>query len=476
VSRRRVIPSVRMRLTLWYVLLLVLVLALFGGSLYVGLSRALYQSIDDALQRNASVLSGTLEAQADEKQAAPSAVAGSRNDMAQGEYFWRVLDPSGRTVRQSGLDGWGGLGVNPHDLTASISEQEVFRTLHFGDKWIRLYSVAMDYSGNPAILQFGVSLDDMRDTLDAFGWIALVLFGGTVIVAVAGGLFLAGSALRPVDEITQAARSITAQDLSRRLELKLPDDEIGRLARTFNQMIARLEQAFRRQRRFAADASHELRTPLTIMKGDLGVALRRARSSAYYRRVLTEIDEEVDRMDRLVGKLLLLARADVGQLKLAPRLGELSPMLTELCRQFRPMAAAKGLELSTEIDEGLAIVVDSDVLTQVVVNLLENAIKYTERGRVELAAHRAKGARAEVAIAVSDTGPGIEEQHIPHLFERFYRIDKARSRARGGTGLGLSIAHELVLALGGTLSVTSHPGQGSTFTVALPSEAVAASP
>jgi signal transduction histidine kinase len=207
------------------------------------------------------------------------------------------------------------------------------------------------------------------------------------------------------------------------------------------------------------------------MKGSLNLALRKPRTLGYYRRVLHDMEEEVDRVNRLVDRLLFLARADAGRLNLERRSIDLSGMLSELARQLRPLAENKGLALTTEIEDNLVIAADPDAITQVVTNLLENAAKYTSEGTITLKAgldpEQAGGAR----ISVSDTGPGIPAEHLPHLFERFYRIDKARSRAQGGAGLGLSIAHELVTAHGGSIAIAASSqlqGKGTTFVVHLP--------
>jgi heavy metal sensor kinase len=318
------------------------------------------------------------------------------------------------------------------------------------------------------VVQEGLSLDDVQQTLAAFRWTLALALPVTLALASVVGLFLASRALRPVDQITRAAQSISAQDLSRRLNLDLPDDELGRLARTFDAMIARLDEAFRRQRRFTADASHELRTPLTIIKGDLSLALARPRDADYYRQVLAEADEEVDHMSHLVERLLALARADAEGLPLHRQMVNLSDLLADLIEQTRPLAEAKGLPLTAQIAPGLIANVDPDAVTQVVLNLLENAIKYTPSGRVRLSAHLAGPDKREIRIAISDSGSGIPAEHLPHIFDRFYRVDRARSRELGGVGLGLSIARELARAHGGDVTVHSVSGEGSTFAVHLP--------
>jgi heavy metal sensor kinase len=287
-----------------------------------------------------------------------------------------------------------------------------------------------------------------------------------VIAAGAGGLFLAGRALAPIDTVTRAAQRISASDLSERLELDLPDDEVGRLARTFDGMIARLDDSFRRQRQFTSDASHELRTPLTAIKGQAEVALQRERTPDEYRRVLTSVNHDVDRMIRLVRTLLTLARADASQIPIAKGLMDVGSIVIGAVDQMRPIAAEKGIALTVDGSESIVIRADEDLVLQLVLNLLDNAVRYTPAGGAVEASCRVSGPWVE--ITVSDTGVGIPPEHLSHIFERFYRADTSRSREDGGAGLGLSICKWVADAHGGTIEATSRPGAGSRFTVRLP--------
>jgi heavy metal sensor kinase len=460
--------SLRVRLTLWYMLLLGIALAVFGSSLYVALRQLLYENVDSSLLRTASAISAAVEAGGAKVVPESSLPPPRSNEVEQGEYFWRLLDLQGHVIIQSGERDFGDTTVLSAILTPDTGQPE-YDTVHLRDKAIRLYSAFINYGTQTAILQVGFSLDDILETLSYLRWIAAALFAATVFLASGGGLLLANRALKPVDAMTRTARSITARDLSQRLILNRSHDEIGRLAQTFNEMIARLEESFNRQRRFTADASHELRTPLTVAKGALSLALRRSRSASYYRRVIEQVEEEIDRVDRLVNRLLFLARTDAGRLNLYGRSIDLSGMLSELAGQLRPLVESKRLALMTEIEDNLVIVADPDAITQVVTNLLENAAKYTSEGTITLKACFEPEKSGGVRISVSDTGPGIAAEHLPHLFERFYRVDRARSREQGGAGLGLSIAYELVSAHGGSITASSQPqGNGAIFVVRLP--------
>ncbi|MCB0084022.1 MAG: HAMP domain-containing protein, partial [Caldilineaceae bacterium] len=287
-----------------------------------------------------------------------------------------------------------------------------------------------------------------------------------LLLSAAGGYFLAGRALAPIRTITRTARRISADDLSQRLQLDLPDDEIGRLARTFNAMLARLDQAFQRERQLTADVSHELRTPLAMLKTQLSLARSRPRDPQTLQEMMAEMEGDVDRMTRLIEQMLTLSALEQGQ-PLAATAIELAPLLARVTEQLSPAAAEKGVLLQLTLPTApLSLRADSDGLGQVLTNLLENAIKYTPRGgQVTLRAEQQAG---HITVTVADSGMGIPAEHLPHLFERFYRADQARSRDSGGFGLGLAISQAIVQMHGGRIEVHSVVNQGTTFMVTLP--------
>ncbi|HEX6799671.1 MAG TPA: HAMP domain-containing sensor histidine kinase [Ktedonobacterales bacterium] len=310
----------------------------------------------------------------------------------------------------------------------------------------------------------------------------------TLLVAALGGYWLATRALRPVRLIALAAEEIEESDLSRRLNLK-SRDELGALAATFDRMLARLDAAFARQRQFTGDASHELRTPLSIVAAEAERALAVPRTPEEYRRALGVIQSENAYMGQVVGQLLTLVRADAGQLQLRDDPLDLSDVTLEVVERLAPLAHERGVVLSTGALPELWVRGDRTALGLALGNLVENAIKYAgragqaERGRVRVetgaAADRAGGQRV-AWVSIEDDGPGIAPEHLPHLFERFYRADVARTRddaiegqtsgAPDGSGLGLAIAHEIARAHGGAIRVESVVGCGSTFTFELPAE------
>jgi heavy metal sensor kinase len=284
-------------------------------------------------------------------------------------------------------------------------------------------------------------------------------------LAATGGALLARSALKPVDRMSRTARRITAEDLTRRLALRGTSDELDHLAETLNAMFERLEEAFSHVRRFAADAAHELRTPLTALKGGIEVALRAQRSPQDYRTVLRSSLEEVDRLIRLAENLLLLSRLRMsGPPSHEPV--ELEPLLMDVLDVGLRLADGRGVIVRIGRVEPVTVAGDLSTLRRALLNLVENAIKYTHAGgRVELSAER-DGHQA--VVAVRDTGVGMDPADVDRIFEPFVRLDPARASDTGGAGLGLSIVRSIVSTHAGTLSVQSAPGAGSTFTIRLP--------
>ncbi len=291
--------------------------------------------------------------------------------------------------------------------------------------------------------------------------VPFVLLGATL-----GGLFLANRALRPIDQITRTAQRISAGDLSQRIGSQGSADEVGRLAQTFDQMLDRLQTGFEREKRFTADVSHELRTPLTAIKGRIGMILHQPRTQDQYEDALSKLEQQVDRMIRLINDLLLLTRLDEKRLPWNPVNLDLSKLLEATVEQMGQLAKERQISLVEQIQPELFIQGDPDHLIRVFLNLLDNAIKYTPiKGQVIV---QAKFQRMQMCVQVRDTGEGIPSEHLPHLFERFYRVEVARSRQTGGTGLGLAIAHELIRLHEGTLTAHSQNNQGTTFTIVFP--------
>ncbi len=454
--------SIRVRLTLWYIVLLAIILAAFSVGIYVTLRHSLYANLDDSLEVRAEELLPAIRFQGDLPTLAEVVPSDGPPD---GEQFVRVFDASGAITFDTGAPSQAPIGRET--LQSALDGSTATRSLDASNGTFRSQLTAIRRDSEVlGVLEVARSEDDLSDTLSTLLLILGIAYPVTLVVASAGGVFIASRALAPVDKLTRVAQRISAEDLSQRLDLNLPDDELGRLARTFDDMLARLDTSFHQQRQFTADASHELRTPLTAIKGQVEVALSKDRSPGDYREVLQSVNAESDRLIRLVGSLLTLARADTGRLALTLESVNVAELVEGAVEHVRPSTVDRGLDLQLAPGERTQIRADEGLLLQLLLNLLDNATKYTPSGgRISIGW---VATESQVTISVQDDGPGIAPEHLPHVFDRFYRVDTARSRAEGGVGLGLSISKWIAEAHGGTVSAESVLGQGTTFTVTLP--------
>jgi heavy metal sensor kinase len=452
--------SIRTRLTLWYTAVLAIFIVVLGVIVYFVLAFNLTAGLDRTLHNAADQVISTARV-------LPffdiQVITLPELDVFGSNVYIEVIDTNGKVARKSAnlqrfaqpLDD---IGLRRVENT----HQPVTRNVRTGGAELRVLTVPFTVGDQVAgYLQVGT----LREQVDnALGLLLLVLvIGGigAIVAAAVVGRLLAGQALRPIDTITRTALAISrADDLDKRIPQVGPKDEVGRLAATFNVMLDRLEELFRGQQRFIADISHELRTPLTTIRGNVDLMRR---MNEIDRPSLDAIQAESDRMTRMVGDLLLLAQADAGQLIRREQV-ELDTLLLEVYRQMRPMA--EGIELTLGEEDQIITLGDPDRIKQLLINLVDNAIKYTPKGgKVTLGLRRVEG---WAVLTVADTGIGIPAQELPHVFERFYRVDKARSRAAGGSGLGLSIVQWIVQAHSGQINVQSELGKGTTFTVWLP--------
>ena len=349
---------------------------------------------------------------------------------------------------------------------ASKGKPNQAETANAPNGW-RYITVPLSYANDTVVGQIAYpAAQDVRQ-VEALKQILVYVAGALLLISAAGGWVLSGRALKPVDEITRRARQITAHDLSQRLGIK-QEDELGRMAATFDDMIGRLEEAFERQKRFASDASHELRTPLTVMQSEVSLALARPRSSDEYRETLVSMDEEVSRLSTIVSDLLTLTRVDVDPAGIQHKPVALDELLESLSARVGVIAAERDIAVRAERLDPVTVAGDSTRLRQLFTNLLDNAVNYTrDGGHVTVTVERtAEGARVRVA----DTGIGIAAADLPHIFERFYRADGARAQNAQGTGLGLAISRSVAQAHHGHIDVVSELGGGTTFTVILPSD------
>ncbi|MCL4506568.1 MAG: FAD:protein FMN transferase [Chloroflexi bacterium] len=465
------VRSLRFKLTLWFVGVLAIVIFVISALLYFGLERVLLQSVDANL-RTAGVRS-----------VAPASTTPTTQEPGypqslQSDQLRRLVLLSNTPARLLALDGSvlqsdplfpQGISITQEALTTAASGAARFETIEVNSNIYRLYTAPVKVNDiRAAVVQVVDSMDDQVNTLAGLRSLLAWLIPLSLIFAGISGSFLAGRALAPMTRVRRDVEKIIEQsDLSHRVSADLPDDEVGQLARTFDQLLERVEQAMERERRFTSDASHELRTPLTVLKGEISVALARVRSAEDYRTTLSQLESTVDDMSQLVEDLLTLTRAAANK-----QMTILSPLnVTELvltiCDRMQVIAFGKGIALNPPT-ETAAVIVNADriKLQRVFTNLIDNALRYTHKGgRVDVVLRLAG---KDVCIDVRDTGHGIAAKHLPKLFQRFYRADNDRARDSGGSGLGLAIAQSIAKGHGGKITLESTLGRGSCFTVTLP--------
>lgn len=465
--------TIRQRLIVWYMSLLLVALSGFSGILYALLKNSLYSSADAAL-RSAAVNVARLNLQGKPglwPLSSPRDLMERMLGMKGVNKYVQVIDVTGLRAPEWLERKKDDFPLSQLSLRNAVQGKLTYETFRFlGPEPVRVITMPViaggRFTGN--LVQVGASLESVEQSLDKLAFTLMLALPGVMLLASVGGWFLANQALKPVDRITRTARQIGAESLKERLEEPETDDEIGRLAQTFNEMLQRLDESFDQIRAFTADASHELKTPLAILKGEIELALRRTRSVEEYQETLVSSLEEIDRLTRITADLLLLAKSDAGTIPLEFTDVNLSALVEEAAMHVQPLAESK--QIIFEVLPGLSDVhIEGDVfrLKQLVSNLVDNAIHYTpEGGRVVVRSTRANSFYA--ALQVSDTGIGIPEEEREKIFERFYRTDKARSRREGGTGLGLSIVKWIAESHGGKIEIESAPQRGTTFTVYLP--------
>lgn len=458
----------RVRLTLWYGSALALVLIVFSVVLYAITARNLRNAVDQSLEETATAAVRSLEERGFLPLIDEEELLSQFPELARIDKFFQIFSPSGTiTIRSP--------NIKQHEVPLSrVALETTFngRTIFESAKYpneppLRLISVPIIYRGNLLyIVQVGTSMEATEDTLRRFLLLLLVAVPIALVVSLAGGWFLAGRALRPVDAITLAAQRIAGGDLSQRLTMSKTSDEIGRLAATFNDMIGRLDASFRQIRQFSSDASHELRTPLTVMKGETELVLRRPRPVEDYQSVLESNLEEIDRMSNIVDELLFLSRADMGEVKMESLPVQLESLVEDIHRQATVLGQDRNIEVVLGTMTPATVLGDELRLRELLLNLVENAVKYSHLGgKVEIALLM-EGRQAR--LSVTDHGIGIDPADHRRIFDRFFRTDDARAHTKKGTGLGLAICQWIAEAHKGRIDVKSEPGHGSTFTVTLP--------
>lgn len=482
-------PGIRIQLTAWYLMIVTILIVLFGAVFYVNLQTALATRFDEALQLRTQQIAagitteqgsmfiqdvtGELPGSLDNDEAKSTSTTAPQGagpsdphpDVDLGTLV-RILNTRGQTVYVT--PAFLALTVPPTSVTQPLQGRPWQGTvIARSGKTVRLYSTGLTEKGRVfGVIQVGESLAPLGGTLRSV-FLELLLVGPFVLLlGAAGSYWLAARAFRPITRLTRTAQGIEAGDLHRRVPVPSTNDEVQHLALTFNEMIGRLEMAFSRQRRFVADASHELRTPVAAICSMTDVALTQNASLEEYAAVLRDVNADAERLGHLIRDLLNLARIDEDQTAFEQEPVQLERAVIETAAVAEPLATERGITLEVQANEPVTILGDEARLIQIVMNLLDNAITSTNVGGKVTLNVEAKNRNAYLIIR--DTGIGIAPEHMEHIFERFYRVDTARSRHAGGSGLGLAIVERLVRLHRGTVTVESQLGQGSTFTVILP--------
>lgn len=457
--------SIRFRLAAWYSTVLALSLAIFGVFTWFAVRETLFHAVDETLADRVEGVRRFME-----NQIGALSVEEIRDEFKEhsvlgpGGDVFQVCDARGVWLyRSASLEN----DAVPIHLPATIPASGVVENRTVAGTSLRFLSRSVMVLGKSYTIQVAAPTHELVEGLTGFKWALILLVPVVLLAATAGGWWMSRRALQPVDQVTATARSIGELNLSKRLPVPNTEDELQRLSETLNQMLERIEGAFRRMTQFTADASHELRTPVALIRTTSEVALRKHRSEPEYREALGEVHAESIRTSGLIDNLLTLARADAGKETLVRTPVDLGSLILEVSGQAEKLARQNGIALVCPAPEEI-VTIDGDrgTLRRLFFILLDNAVKYTPSGghiHVNI-----KSQLERVTVEFRDSGVGISEQDLPHIFERFYRSDKSRSRDSGGAGLGLSLAKWIVDAHGGLIEVESAPDSGSTFRVSLP--------
>jgi two-component system, OmpR family, heavy metal sensor histidine kinase CusS len=454
--------SIGTRLTLWYLALFAVAQIIFGAAMWFSLSYHLYDLARDSLENQIEDMRNFLEAQ--KKNASVAKMQEEVNETYllehSGDYLELYADNDQLIYRSNFLQS------HVVAMPAGEFNKPIFRRIWIAGQPFQFTVQKLSVNGHVYRAITGIPMDDEVDTLRVFRTYLFMLSPLLLLVAAAGGHWLSRRALSPVDALVRTAHEISGINLHQRLPKLATGDELQRLSDTLNEMLDRIEKAFLRVTQFTADASHELRTPISLIRTEAELALRRSRGEAEYKEALRGILLESERTTTIVEQLLALARADSGREMLHVETLNLSVAMREVQQNWRQVAEIRNLQFSTSIEPDVSVVGDVMLLRKLADLLLDNALKYTPApGKIDLSLARTN---ARAVLTVRDSGPGIAVEEQSKIFERFYRVDKARSREQGGAGLGLAIAKWIVTQHRGTIAVTSELGGGTTFSIELP--------
>ena len=456
--------SVRTRLTLWYAGVLGLSLIAFALLIYYAAAAIFHQRQDESLHSTAQTVASAYVEELEEQHSLAKAGEVVLAELTFPNHYVEVIDNTGRPIAWS-------KNLSGKTFAIPLLTVEEARARSSGVVTVDGLRAAVVPLSADQNLGFAVVAEPLSVIEDGLRQLRRDFFAGVPLVlllASAGGYFLARKSLAPIASMNSQTQRISVESLSQRLDVTSPRDELGRLATTINDLLARLESSFNEQQRFIADASHELRTPLAVLRGETEVALAKQRNADEYQQSLSLIQEEAERLSRIVEDLFILARQPIdAPATLMRERVSLNEAIKDCARAAQVLATRKGVRLTMESNSSsIDLNGDKELITRMILNLLDNAVKYTPAGgEISLALSRQNG---NAEIVVRDTGIGIAETDRQRVFDRFYRVDKARSRALGGAGLGLSIVRWIVEIHGGDIHIDSAPGLGSTFTVELP--------
>jgi heavy metal sensor kinase len=457
--------SIRIRLTAWYLVMLALGLGVFGIGSWFAMRASAFQTIDEELEDRIHGVEKFMQLQI----ASLSRVEirdefREHSVLGPGGDLFQVCDEKGQWLYRSAVLETNQISIR---LPNQLGDEPVYENISVQSIPIRFATGRVVVNSHPYTIQVAAPLKEFYEALERFRLILWFSVPLLLIGAGLGGYLISRRALRPVDRITTAAESIRISNLSERLEVPKTSDELQRLSETLNRMLGRLDTSVQRMSQLTADASHELRAPVSLIRTTAELAVDGGRTNVEYLKDMVQILAEAERTTRLIDSLLLLARADAGEGGLQHELIDVSTVVREAVAQGQSLAAEKQIDLAANLGSNAnAVRGDGEALRRLFFILIDNAIKYTaDGGRVQVQLEALDG---YAAVKVTDSGIGISESDVPHIFDRFWRADKVRSRGTGGAGLGLAIARWIVEQHRGSIEVQSESGRGSTFTVTIP--------
>jgi heavy metal sensor kinase len=453
------VASIRVQLTGWYAVVLSLMLMVYATATFVAVRHEFQEQLDDQLHDDFESAEGLLTLTQDGR----VAMSGDRhhdpdNDEDRGSDVW---SPNGDQIGRSGASA----ALPPVALAAAGGQAHYESIVAGARRWRTLIGTTL-VSGRSVVLRVARSEERLREQLSEVLKVLVLGLPLVIVLAGLGGYLLARRALAPIDHLAAEARRVTAERLHERVSVPNQHDEIGRLAAVINDAFARLEASFDKLRRFTADASHELRTPLAVIRGIGEAGLVETRTPAEYKEAIGSMLEEIDRLTTLVDTLLRLSHGDAGSVHLSREPLDLGQLTREVAASLAVLAEERRQQISIQAADGVSVKADRLVLREAITNVIDNAIKYSPMAASIALSVRTDGRDAVVEVA--DQGPGIPAEHRERIFDRFFRVDTARSRDAGGTGLGLAIAKWAVELNGGSIRVDAGATGGSVFRISLP--------